>query len=425
MTDARHKRAILDALRCQPDFEALTALPELASGQGANLLRWLDRSGLALPFLQELQKHGAMRQISEPWRLALESRQERNRARTADMLEEFRRIHERFEAGGVRAAAMKGFTLVPDFCDDATARHQMDFDFLIAPASLSAATEALQSRGYVVAHRSNNEACLATPLKHIPSAQDDIYAVQRQRQVDLHTSLVESSAWLPLEAPADCMEFAVPHRSDGLEYLGLSLADKFLLQVLHAFRHALRSWIRLSWLLEIGKCLARHENEKALWNLVEVRAGSAPLTQSAFALILGLVQRLFGTSIPAPLHSWSGGAASISVHAWLEHFAFGWATSDWPGSLSNVFLAKEFIPDPELRSQYWRSRLLPKKEQAALGLAAEKRAAGFLRWQSARLRYVAERGARHLKDVLALPWQGFRWKRALASARRLTFDASW
>ena len=32
--------------------------------------------------------------------------------------------------------------------------------------------------------------------------------------------------------------------------------------------------------------------------------------------------------------------------------------------------------------------------------------------------------AAHLKDLLDLPWQSFRWKRALESSRRLTFDAT-
>ncbi len=55
MADVRSKRAILAALRHDPDFSGLVMLPTLHSKSGHALLQWLDRSGLALTFLRRLR----------------------------------------------------------------------------------------------------------------------------------------------------------------------------------------------------------------------------------------------------------------------------------------------------------------------------------------------------------------------------------
>jgi hypothetical protein len=424
MIDSSAKRAVLAVLSRKADFSRLDALPQLESKGGAKFLRWLDWSGLALVFQRQLLKHQATVRLAAPWRLALCQRQKRNVERTADMLGEAQRLSDAFRAHGVTAVALKGFTLAPDFCDDPCLRHQVDFDFLVTRGDVRVAAEALRRCGYLTAQLNEaGETCFRTPLRHIPSANDDLYARQAQRQVDLHT-LWEPCPWLPVEAPQDCLQHARQRTTFGLEYLSLSLEDAFVFQVLHTLRHSFRSWVRLCWFYEIEKCLANHQSDSALWNRVIDRAGSTRLTKSIFAFVLGLVNRLFQSPIPEPLRRWSEVAMSLSLRAWLDHFGVDWAISDWPGSLNNLFLAAEFIPDSELRLQYWRSRLLPRKAHTMLGSMPVAGAHRFLAWQAARVRYVMERGAMHIKDLLALPWQGFRWRRALESSRRLTFDAT-
>lgn len=418
MTDVRAKRAVLAALRCKPDFSSLVALPKLDRRQGRDFLQWLDRSGLALMFWERLQRQNATSRLTEEWRRALRERLARNIERTKDILQEAQRINSAFGSFGVVAAAIKGFTLSPDFCGDLYARHQVDFDFLTAPQSVRAAAEALRCCGYSTGHlNESGETCFLTPLKHIPSIHDDVYALQRQRQVDLHISPWEPCPWLPVEAPQDCLEHAQPQNTDGVNYLGLTLEDKFLLQVLHAFRHSLRSWVRLSWIREIAHCSEKHVENTALWNSVMERAGSGRLTKSIFAFVLGLAERLFHSPIPPPLRRWTAEAMTPSLCTWLDHFGVDWAISDWPGSLNNLFLTAEFIPDPNLRKQYWRSRLFPRKAQTSLGPVAATRPDKFLRLLAARMRYVARRAAVHLKGIAALPRQQLRWRRALGSSR--------
>lgn len=426
MTGSRAELALVAALRQEPDFSALKSLPSLDSSTGRTLLQWLDRSGLALPLLRQLRRQNATSQLSDSFHRALCQRSAANAARTRDILEEAQRLNSAFCCFGVTAVVLKGITLAPDFCDDLALRHQVDFDFLVDPEQVHRAADALGSCGYFTAAvNESGETCFLTPLNHIPSRNDDLYALQRQRQVDLHTSLWEPCPWLPAQAPKDCLKLARLQNIAGANYWSLSLEDKFLLQVLHTFRHSFRSWIRLSWLFEIGKCLDNHQHDDQLWNRVVTRAGDTRLTKSIFAFVLGLVHRLFAVPVPVILRNWTADAMTLPLCAWLDYFAPRWATSDWPGSLNNLLLAAEFIPDSNLRIRYWRSRLLPGKTQTSLGTVKTTDTKNFLRLQAARAAYVAHRAAVHLKDIAAFPVQLFRWKRALESCRRLGFGQHW
>jgi hypothetical protein len=414
MSNAGGKRAVLAALSFQPDFSGLATFPALESESGQRLLRWLDRSGLSLVLPSHLQTSEATPSMSAEWLDALAQRLARNLLRTRDILTEFKRVNDAFRAYGVTAVAVKGFTLAPDFCEDLTLRHQTDFDFLIHQDSVERAATALQHCGYSTSQLNKTaETCFLTPLRHIPSADDDLYALQHHRQVDLHTSIFEQSPWMQIQVPQDCLEHAHIQSVYGIDFLALSLADKFILQVFHAFRHSFRSWIRPSWLLEIGRCMELHQDDIALWACIIERAGHTRLTRHIFAFVLELVTRLFGMPIPAPLRCWTKETPSLAARAWLDAFAVDWAVSDWPGSLTNLFLAAEFIPDRSLRLQYCRSRLFPRKSHASMGAVATTSRKMFLKLQITRLSYLAHRAAIHLKNMATLPMQHLRWKRAL------------
>lgn len=417
------KRAILSALQHEPDFSALVMLSALNGDERRALLQWLDHSGLALSFLHRLQVYDAISVIPDDLRVALEQRLAKNAERLRDMLMEFQRLTNTFRQHGVFAATLKGFTLVPDFCEHLSLRHQTDFDFLVDPESVEAAAVALRSCGYATTHLSKSgETCFTTPLHHVPSKADDLYSVQRHRQVDLHISIWENSPWLMVNVPHDCLQHAERAIIHSVQFCGLSLADKFLMQVLHVFRHSFRSWTRLSWVLEIGRCLEVHRKDEPLWQLVIERAGQDCLTKRIFAFVMSLANRLFACCIPSTLLSWSSDAVTRSMSTWLDHFAVDWAISDWPGNLSNLLFTHEFIPDRNRRLQYLRSRLLPRKGQTSIGQVAIVGGGSSWEVNSARLRYVTNRSAVHLRDLLCLPWQHLRWWKALMLARTNGID---
>jgi hypothetical protein len=423
MADANRKRAILAALSDDPDFSSLFMIPPLGSQEGQSLLRWLDRSGLALPFLGRLQDFEATLRIPIEWHQVLRHRLVNNIERTRDMLDEARRINSAFRACGVTAVSLKGFSLVPDFCQDPTLRHQVDFDLLVDSTSVPSAAEVLQSCGYSTSQlNESGETCFTTPSQHVPSRHDNLYTRQRHRQVDLHTSIWEDCSWLPYEPPQDCLKIAQRQYVNGVELFSLSLEDKFLFHVLHAFRHSFRSWVRLSWLLEIGNCIANHQHDEAFWYRVIGRAGHARLAKSIVAFTLGLVHRLFQSPIPSAIKCWTADTMTGSLRTWLDVFAVDWAISDWPGSLKNLFLTEEFIPDRRLRMHYWRSRLLPRRSHASLGAVVATNTLNSIRLEAVRIGYLAYRGAAHLKDIANLPRQWVRWKHALKASGRLNVD---
>jgi Uncharacterised nucleotidyltransferase len=415
MTDLRAKKAVLAALGHQPEFSDLLNLPPVNQRSGRNLLQWLDRSGLALSLLGQSR-------LSGEWLQCLNDRFTRNVERTRDMLHETHRINAAFRAFGITVATLKGFTLCPDFCDDPCLRHQVDFDYLVAPKSLVQASRALQQLGYRVATlNESGESRFYTPSRHVPSSKDDLYVKQHQRQVELHTSIWENCDWLAVAPPDDCLQNSQPQIIDGVEHLGLSLQDKFLFHVLHAFRHSFGTWSRISWLYEISHCIEKHYGNETLWNSVIKRAGVGALARSMFAFVLGLVNRLFRTRIPVALRSWAVDSMSLSLRAWLDHFAWDWAISDGPGRLSNLFLTPEFIPDRNLRTQYWRERLFPRKLQATIASEVTVKTGRFLQLQAARLSYITHRISVHIQDLAVLPLQQIRWKHALEACRRSGF----
>ncbi len=303
------------------------------------------------------------------------------------MLDEFQRLNRAFCANGIQVLTLKGFSLIPDFCEDPATRHQTDFDFLAGPNDVQKVAEILSSFGYSTPRLSlSEESCFTTPLNHVPTYKDDLYALQHHRKVDLHVSLSETSPWIAVELPRDSLKHAVPLNLCGVTFQGLPIADRFLAQVFHAFRHAFRSWLRLSWLFEIGRFMELHRDNQALWARIVERTDNSHLAKRIFAFILSLARRLFQSRMPLSVQSWMSEGMTPSLAAWLDYFSVDWAVSDWPGSLSNLFLASEFIEDGKDRMQYFASRLFPKRAQVSIGTMANLEKKRSVAWNLQRWR---------------------------------------
>lgn len=232
MRDREAKAAILAVLgpkRNRAEIEALLwPLRSTTPEQLRRLLRWLDQSGLALYFLASVQKQGGTEVLAPGFRAALESRMASNESRSADMFGEFQKVVDAFKREKVRFCAMKGFSLIPDFYPSVALRHQTDFDFLVAPESIENASRALVSIGYI----SNGvdeagDSTFATPLQHVPSATDNIYAIQRQREIDLATSVRMAIHGVTVDLPLDFLERVECRDVAGFRFPALSTGDTF------------------------------------------------------------------------------------------------------------------------------------------------------------------------------------------------------
>jgi hypothetical protein len=425
MRDVDLKAIVVSALRPDPDFAHLVRLSDCSATQQSRLLRWLDQSGLALYFLDRLQTQGVSNQLPASLVQALERRLHSNRARTADMFEEFRGLVTAFSDRGIRFCALKGPTLIPDFCPAAHLRHQTDFDFLIPQESFSVAAQVLQSGGYAQTElRPTGEATYATPLLHVPTANDDIYAKPRHREVDLHPSLELDFYGVSMHTPSDQLARLQQKTLQDLTFPTLADDDIFSLQVLHAFNHLLGSWIRLSWLFEIRHFLNLHHNDSVLWSSVISRQQASDAARerannrNAFGLILSLTQRLFPRPIPRALDDWCVQPLPTPIRAWIDQFGLRFAFSNLDGAKLSLFVHREFFDDRRAWRAYVFTRILPFGRQSSIGNVSTAAPGARMKTRVSQWLHSAGRALFHASELVSFPVEAIRWKRALRAAHR-------
>jgi hypothetical protein len=416
MREAFLKRAILSALRPQPDLAALEALRDCDQAGTKRLLLWLDQSGLALHFLDRLQRERALDLISAYLRLALERRAEQNRLRVDAMLREFRKVNESLASHGVRYCALKGFTLVPEYCGDPFLRHQTDFDFLVDPGSVKDAALALAACGYEPQESgANGETTYGTPLLHTPSRHDNIYDVPRHRQVDVHTVLWHEAHCVSIGAPIDCLNRVRQKRLLGQCFPTLAEDHVFLLQVFHAFQHLLGSWIRLSWLFELDHFLETREKDSALWRSVCSLASEDAKLRTALGLVLSLTTQVFPRRLSPILEERFLVPLPRRVETWVREFGVTWAISDLPGNKLTLFVHRHFVSQANLWRKYVRSRIFPMHLQSSLGLGAHPSTKARVKGKVGRWVYALGRVIFHVREIGYLAMGTIRWRRALRS----------
>lgn len=419
MRDRDLKTVVISALRPSPDFSKLHLLRGRREAQLRRLLRWLDQSGLALYLLSRLQQHEVLDGVPPEFRRALERRLRTNRERTLDMLGEFGRLVELFENRGVRFCALKGFTLTPDFCPAAHLRHQTDFDFLVAAESLENAKQALESCGYAAEESGHRgKLTFATPLRHIPSPRDDIYARPRHREVDLLTSLRHEAQGVSVDGPSDCLPRLQRKTLHDISFHALSADDMFHVQVMHAFEHLLGSWVRVSWLLEIGYFIDRHHGNTDLWRSITTRAGQDQTVRDAFGLIVSLANTLFPRPIPPTLQEWCVEPLSSRIETWVSQFGHRSVISDFHGTKLTLFVHREFLQNPGSWNSYIIRRIFPIRRQSSIGSVASVDPGTRTMVRASQSLHVMRRMAFHARELVSLPVEAIRWKVALRSIER-------
>jgi len=143
MSFTRQKSAVFSALGFPPDFSGLSAIASLRPANRSKLLTWMDRGNLSLYFLDQLNRHAAQDRLPPEFLDALNERLAQNRLRTEEWLRDFRAISAALAQSDIPHVALKGFTLVPEFCPRFELRHQGDIDLLIQPADADRAQSVL------------------------------------------------------------------------------------------------------------------------------------------------------------------------------------------------------------------------------------------------------------------------------------------
>lgn len=357
----RLPRTIVDQMRLGTDPPPAT-WGAYADREWARALDWLDLSGLAIYFLQRMEESNRVAALPAPVRSQLERRRSDNRVRTAGILEELRRLTSSFQHSGVRYAVLKGIALAPDYCPDPAWRTQYDHDLLLPPRSLGAAEIVLRAAGY----RRKNDPSPSVVVYRRPEPRirfrvcsEGLYSSRLERSIELHLSLWERAEdKVRIDLPGDFIERSRPYEWDGIRFTALSEEDCLLFQVLHAFRHILRNWCRLSILLEMARFIERRSEDTGFWDRFGSRIESIRWAREACLLVFGLADRLFGSGMP-PLGHLLTTRLTPAVELWIRRYGQRSAMANFQRDKSSLFLHAEFVESRAQWAEVRRRRLLP------------------------------------------------------------------
>jgi hypothetical protein len=328
-------------------------------------LTWLHDAGLALYLFQKLKDTNAT-DILPRWTLSrLEENLTANRRRVAYLARQFDFLNQKFNGVGARYVAVKGFSLVPEFCPDASLRHQSDFDYLVDNQSLPVAQRVLEDAGYSLKRNSPNEFLFLMPSAGMPPPADKQYEAYAPHAVELRLSFWDSeSNGVSLTDPEFSVDNIRTHRWQGLAFHTLPEEDAFLLQVIHAFNHVLSGWVRASWLYEIGYFLNQRSADTLLWERIESRIGGDPLLREMVVVVTELSAHLFRAPLPSTSSIWAK-ELRPAVRIWIRNYTRPWVFAKnrvdqfslFSAAKVILFLHQQYLSDANARRHLIRIRL--------------------------------------------------------------------
>lgn len=433
-------REITGCLRVSgPPTARLDRLPAFGKRDWERTLKWLDHSGLALPFWSRLKQAEAESVLP----CAVSERLRRNSsdhcARVMAMLEEFGQINRGLEGAGLRYAALKGFTLIPEYCPAACLRTTYDFDYLLPRESMDQADCAMKALGYA---RKKEQA--PHPLVYFhrpprsPTSCDDLYSPDFPRTVELHFLFWDAGlTQVPIALTEDPLlnlrirSLTPPQigAQDPLQtgqdrrFWTLCEEDELVFQVLHAFRHILQNWCRLCSLLDIAYFLDHRALDAAFWDrFCERLKESRPLSEIVGVVFL-LAARLFGGNIPASVSSQTVRCLRSPLALWVDRYGLDSALNNFSDNKFSLFLHHEFVQDDAVWRSVKRKSLYPwRRPNQAIATSSPQTSARF----GARLKqtlYVAKRIKHHFVSSARYGFEARRWAHERAHAGDLDMTA--
>ena len=383
---------------CNPSLAIRTLLQELSAREWSNLLHWLDISGLALYFLDQVTELGWCGWLPFDVVARLQQNLEDNRERTFGMITESISIQKQFQSAGITYAVLKGFSLSPYAVPKAELRHQFDLDLLIFAQSAPIARHLLEERGYslyAVSGRSWEFKIEAarTPMKNF-------YKNMPGRSVELHVEAEKPEGGSSLER-------RVYRPLSDISMPVLSPVDLFLAQGLHAYKDVNSAFSRTSHLLEFRHHVLIRHNDTEFWQQLQQRAEATPDAAFRLGLVVLLITHVMGEFAPPALASWTVDLLPRFARLWVDLYGTRTVLQDYPGSKLYLLLQREFAraglaPSRSLREALLPSRLPPPVIRAAQGETLAVRADRYrLQFQSVltRSRFHAIEGARYFREL--------------------------
>jgi Uncharacterised nucleotidyltransferase len=409
--------------------DSLNELKGFAPRAWRRTLTWLHDAGLALYFLQKLKDANAPDLLPRSALSRLEENLAANRRRVTFMSRQFDSINQKLESAGVKYVAVKGFSLVPRFCPDASLRHQSDFDYLVDRQSLTGAQQVLMDAGYLLDKHTANEFVFLMPSAGPPPAADEQYEAHAPYAVELRLAFWDfDSHGVFLAEPKFSVHNTQTHRWQGLVFRALPDEDAFLLQVIHAFNHLLTGWVRMSWLYEIGYFLNQQALDTVLWGRIERRVESDPLLREMVAVVTELSAQFFGAPLPSNFAIWTENLRP-TVRIWIQNYARTWAFKNQLGQVSLfsvdklvIFLHQEYLPDAAARRHLIRMRLFPLEQFFRRAQSITNPFSTNPRGRAQQFKRAIVRLLFHVTGGLRYLWEVPYWRRLNKATARLAFQ---
>lgn len=327
------------------------------------VLDWMDVSGLALYFWHKVRTVEMVEALPLDVRARLARSYEMNCLRVEFIRKETETLNSLFDDAGVQFAVLKGLALVPEYCPGPNLRTQYDHDYLIHFQALARAEANLQRAGYKPkVSRDGYHIAYIRPTPEFVSSRKPVglYSARLQRPVEVHTRLWDrEEERIDIQLPDDFMNRCRKHSGLGLEYLTLCDVDSLVFQVLHAFRHILRNWCRLSVFLEISHFLQQRELDSDFWARYQCRTANLRWLPEASTVVFSLAQKLFGGPFPAELKTLVDPKFSATIDKWVELYGLPGAVANFRNNKNSLFLHREFVTDHLKWAEIRRRRLFP------------------------------------------------------------------
>jgi hypothetical protein len=404
------RQAVLLTL-CDSSPQNCMWLHALSPGQWRRLLRWLDLSGLALYFLDRLVELQATGSLPAPILASLQQRLSDNTERTHSMIAESIAIQVEFQKAGLWYALLKGLSLWPGSVQKPELRSQFDLDFLVAEEDLPEARKILECRGYRL-YGANGRSWEFKRNEKPGITLKDLYKDVGSWRVELHAQPADSTHTSQL----DRLEW---RKLCGFAMPVLSPVDLFLGQGLHACKHILSEFVRVSNLIEFRRHVLFCGDDEAFWCDVRRRAGENSHAAVGLGVTILLITQTMGEFAPEGLTSWTVDRLPLSARRWVERYGHRAVLGDYPGSKLYLLLQGELENASRQEKRSLRQSLIPLSLPPPIirAIPDEPFAVRFRRYRM-QLQLIFSRARFHLIEGLRFAWESYRWRRLLDQVSR-------
>jgi len=228
--------------------------------------------------------------------------------------------------------------------------------------------------------------------------------------VELHLDLWDSDReGAPLKLPGDLLARSTTRAWGAASFNALGDEDAFLFEAVHAFRHVVHNWCRLSTLYEISYFLNGRRSDRDFWHRFCARIeNNLPLRHVA-GVVFNLASSLF--KVPDPLTNVPSRLFDLTpqLQLWIDHHGMGSAIDNFSGNKLSLLLLREFVADPARWSEIRGRRLFPLQMPHRLQIPAPKRGHPFLREVCLYGSGVARRFWFHARAAAQYALESVRW----------------